>query len=157
MSSSKNRKSISVKGPTYWRFRDLCKQLGKSMSGYLEELLTERLDKEQGVVTQESPPAKLELWECNLGPRVRYVAATSPDEANGFVSKKLGMTSASFKLTRVEGHYDTSLLVPGILPPDEERAVLKSMGGEVIRLPVQDDPGVDVEHEQAPRPSRSPW
>lgn len=157
MAATKKSKSISVKGTTYWRFRDLCKQLGKSMRGYLEELLTERLDQEQGVVTKELPPPSLELWECNLGPKVRYVAATSTDEANGFISRKLGLENGSFKLTKIEEDYDTSLLVPGILPPDEERAVLKSMGGEVIPLPVQGDPGVDVEHEEAPRPSRSSW
>lgn len=156
---SDKSKSISVRGITYRRFRDLCQKKGVSMRSYLEQLLTERLDREGVEPNVEKTAPKLELWECNLGPKTRYIAATSTAEANRFLSRKLGMDEGSFKLVKVERDFDETILVPGVLPPDEEREVLKSMEklAPVIQLPVRDDPGVDVEHEQAPRPSRPTW
>lgn len=38
------RHSISVKGLTYQRLKDYCDQQGRSVSGYLEEIIAEKLD-----------------------------------------------------------------------------------------------------------------
>lgn len=40
----KDRRSISVKGITYQRLKDYCDAQGRSVSGYLEEILAEKLD-----------------------------------------------------------------------------------------------------------------
>lgn len=39
-----NRRSMSVKGITYQRLKNFCDRHGKSMSGYLEEKITEHMD-----------------------------------------------------------------------------------------------------------------
>lgn len=44
MATRKTRRSISVKGITYQRLRDYCDATGASVSGYLEEIIAEKLD-----------------------------------------------------------------------------------------------------------------
>ena len=44
MAKRQTRRSISVKGITYQRLKDYCDAQGKSVSGYLEELIAEKLD-----------------------------------------------------------------------------------------------------------------
>lgn len=41
---SDSRRSISVKGETYQRLKDYCASIGQSVSGYVEDLVTEKLD-----------------------------------------------------------------------------------------------------------------
>lgn len=44
MAKRQTRRSISVKGITYQRLKDFCDNNQLSVSGYLEEIIAERLD-----------------------------------------------------------------------------------------------------------------
>jgi hypothetical protein len=44
MAKRQTRRSISVKGITYQRLKDYCLAQGCSVSGYLEEIIAEKLD-----------------------------------------------------------------------------------------------------------------
>ncbi len=44
MAKRQTRRSISVKGITYQRLTDYCEVRGVSVSGYLEEIIAEKLD-----------------------------------------------------------------------------------------------------------------
>ncbi|NVB38077.1 hypothetical protein G6O69_09560 [Pseudenhygromyxa sp. WMMC2535] len=44
MAKRQTRRSISVKGITYQRLKDYCDANGFSVSGYLEEIIAEKLD-----------------------------------------------------------------------------------------------------------------
>ena len=44
MAKRQTRRSISVKGITYQRLKDFCDAHDKSVSGFLEEIIAERLD-----------------------------------------------------------------------------------------------------------------
>ena len=44
MAKRQTRRSISVKGITYQRLKDYCAEQGCSVSGYLEEIIAEKLD-----------------------------------------------------------------------------------------------------------------
>lgn len=44
MAKRQTRRSISVKGITYQRLKDFCDSQDKSVSGYLEEIIAEKLD-----------------------------------------------------------------------------------------------------------------
>jgi hypothetical protein len=44
MAKRQTRRSISVKGITYQRLKDFCDTNNLSVSGYLEEIIAERLD-----------------------------------------------------------------------------------------------------------------
>ena len=44
MAKRQTRRSISVKGITYQRLKDFCDATGKSVSGYLEDIIAEKLD-----------------------------------------------------------------------------------------------------------------
>ena len=44
MAKRQTRRSISVKGITYQRLKDYCDREGRSVSGFLEEVLAEKLD-----------------------------------------------------------------------------------------------------------------
>jgi hypothetical protein len=44
MAKTPKRRSISLKGLTYQRLKNFCDREGKSISGYCEEILAERLD-----------------------------------------------------------------------------------------------------------------
>ncbi|PRQ03576.1 hypothetical protein ENSA5_14500 [Enhygromyxa salina] len=44
MAKRQTRRSISVKGITYQRLKDYCDASGCSVSGYLEEIIAEKLD-----------------------------------------------------------------------------------------------------------------
>ena len=44
MAKRQTRRSISVKGITYQRLKDYCDAQGCSVSGYLEEIIAEKLD-----------------------------------------------------------------------------------------------------------------
>lgn len=44
MAKRQTRRSISVKGITYQRLKDHCDSIGASVSGYLEDIIAEKLD-----------------------------------------------------------------------------------------------------------------
>ena len=44
MAKRSTRRSISVKGITYQRLKNYCDSQGKSVSGYLEEIIAEKMD-----------------------------------------------------------------------------------------------------------------
>ena len=44
MAKRQTRRSISVKGITYQRLKDYCQAQGRSVSGYLEDIIAENLD-----------------------------------------------------------------------------------------------------------------
>ncbi len=44
MAKRQTRRSISVKGITYQRLKDYCDTEGKSVSGFLEEIIAQKLD-----------------------------------------------------------------------------------------------------------------
>ena len=44
MAKRQTRRSISVKGITYQRLKDYCRAENRSVSGYLEEIIAEKLD-----------------------------------------------------------------------------------------------------------------
>jgi hypothetical protein len=44
MAKKQTRRSISVKGITYQRLKDYCEQEGVSVSGFLEDIIAEKLD-----------------------------------------------------------------------------------------------------------------
>lgn len=71
MAKRQTRRSISVKGITYQRLKNFCEDQGLSVSGYLEEIIAQRLDEADVPV-----PEKLE-------PRPQPVAATQPREGGG--------------------------------------------------------------------------
>jgi len=51
------RRSISVKGLTYQRLKNHCDEQGKSMSGWLEEVIAEKMDElKVPIPTQIDPP-----------------------------------------------------------------------------------------------------
>lgn len=62
MAKRQTRRSISVKGITYQRLKDFCESSGLSVSGYLEDIIAEKLDA-AGVpvptVVKPRPTAKL--------------------------------------------------------------------------------------------------
>ena len=57
MAKQQTRRSVSVKGITYQRLKDYCDATGKSVSGYLEDIVAEKLDAE-GVPM----PTELRPW-----------------------------------------------------------------------------------------------
>lgn len=116
------RKSISVKGITYRRFQVLCRDEGHSMSGHLEELITEKLDSLG--VAKHHRPGPVVLWECSHNGHQRFVAARNEDEAAGFAANVLGCHKQSVVSVKVDSEYDQSKLIPGVLPPDEVRAAI---------------------------------
>lgn len=59
MARKRIRRSLSVKGITYQRLKDYCDAQGKSVSGYVEEVLAEKLDAAHvPVPTEITPPRK---------------------------------------------------------------------------------------------------
>ena len=52
------RRSISVKGITHQRLKEYCDAQGKSVSGYLEEIVAEKLDAAGVPVPTELRPSK---------------------------------------------------------------------------------------------------
>lgn len=67
MAKKQTRRSISIRGITYQRLKNFCEAQEKTMSGFLEELITQRMD-ELGIPmpTSIDPP--------------RERAAKTPDE-----------------------------------------------------------------------------
>jgi hypothetical protein len=56
---ARTRRSISIKGLSYQRLKDHCDAQGKSISGYVEELLEEKLDDANvPIPTEITPPRK---------------------------------------------------------------------------------------------------
>jgi len=53
MAKRQTRRSISVKGITHVRVKDFCDATGRSMSGYLEELLEEKMTEAGVMATPE--------------------------------------------------------------------------------------------------------
>ena len=47
MGKKQTRRSISLKGPFYQRVKDHCEAEGRSVSGYLEEIIAEKLEAEE--------------------------------------------------------------------------------------------------------------
>lgn len=59
MAKKRTRRSISIRGLTYQRLKGYCATQGKSMSGYLEGVLAEKLDAANvPVPTKIDPPRK---------------------------------------------------------------------------------------------------
>ena len=76
-----SRRAISVRGLTYARMKTYCTGLGKTMSGFVEELVGERLDA-AGVPRIEPPPERRS--------RLRHrVAKQSPLIEDGYVPPNL--------------------------------------------------------------------
>lgn len=53
----RTRRSISLKGTTYQRLKNYCETEGRSISGYLELIIAERLDAASVPVPDQPPPA----------------------------------------------------------------------------------------------------
>ena len=47
MAKKQTRRSISLKGLTYKKLKEHCDAQGQSVSGYLEEIIAEKLDAEE--------------------------------------------------------------------------------------------------------------
>jgi hypothetical protein len=56
MAKRQTRRSISVSGATYHRVKAYCESTGQSVSGYVEQLIGERMD-EAGVPVPEVVPS----------------------------------------------------------------------------------------------------
>lgn len=56
MAKRQTRRSISVKGITYQRLKDFCEGQGVSVSGYLEEIIAEKLDAAGAPVPEKVEP-----------------------------------------------------------------------------------------------------
>jgi len=57
--SRQTRRSISVKGITYQRLKDHCDAQGRSMSGWLEEVIAQKMDEMKvPIPTKIDPPQK---------------------------------------------------------------------------------------------------
>lgn len=57
MARKQTRRSISLKGLTYQRLKNHCEAKGRSISGYLEEIVAARLDAEGVPVPDKLEPA----------------------------------------------------------------------------------------------------
>lgn len=61
---ARTRRAISIKGISYQRLKDHCDAQGKSVSGYLEEIIAEKLDAANvPIPTKITPPRKKEKPE----------------------------------------------------------------------------------------------
>ncbi len=58
MSRIQSRKSISLNGVLYWRFKERCAAIGRPMSQVVEEAVIEFLDKEQPLHSRLATIAK---------------------------------------------------------------------------------------------------
>ena len=56
MAKRQTRRSISVKGITYQRLKNFCEDQGLSVSGYLEQIIAERLDEADVPVPEKLEP-----------------------------------------------------------------------------------------------------
>lgn len=78
MAKRQTRRSISIKGTSYQRVKDHCADTGQSISGYLEALITEKMD-EAGVpipdVVTSYPERKAEpetAWDGTGQPSAHF-------------------------------------------------------------------------------------
>lgn len=56
MAKRQTRRSISVKGITYQRLKNFCEAQGLSVSGYLEDIIANRLDEANEPVPERVDP-----------------------------------------------------------------------------------------------------
>jgi len=56
MAKRQTRRSISVKGITYQRLKNFCEEQGLSVSGYLEDIIANRLDAANVPVPEKVEP-----------------------------------------------------------------------------------------------------
>lgn len=56
MAKRQTRRSISVKGITYQRLKNFCESQGLSVSGYLEDIIANRLDEANVPVPEHVEP-----------------------------------------------------------------------------------------------------
>jgi hypothetical protein len=95
MAKRQTRRSISVKGITYQRLKDYCEDNGLSVSGYLEDIIAEKLDAAGApvptVVKREPPPAPSASastsTNTNVGPRESNTNSNKPAEVDEIVSQ----------------------------------------------------------------------
>ena len=59
MARKQSRRSISVKGLTYQRLKNRCERNGESISGYVERLVSERMDAAGEPIPEKVDPPKL--------------------------------------------------------------------------------------------------
>ena len=56
MAKRQTRRSISVKGITYQRLKNFCEDNGVSVSGYLEQIIADKLDAQNVPVPEKVEP-----------------------------------------------------------------------------------------------------
>ena len=56
MAKRQTRRSISVKGITYQRLKNFCEEGGLSVSGYLEQIIADKLDSQNVPVPERVEP-----------------------------------------------------------------------------------------------------
>jgi len=56
MAKRQTRRSISVKGITYQRLKNFCEDQGVSVSGYLEQIIADKLDAQNVPVPEKVEP-----------------------------------------------------------------------------------------------------
>ena len=56
MAKRQTRRSISVKGITYQRLKNFCEESGVSVSGYLEQIIADKLDAQNVPVPEKVEP-----------------------------------------------------------------------------------------------------
>ena len=56
MAKRQTRRSISVKGITYQRLKNFCEDTGLSVSGYLEQIIADKLDAQNVPVPEKVEP-----------------------------------------------------------------------------------------------------
>jgi hypothetical protein len=56
MAKRQTRRSISVKGLTYQRLKNFCEDTGLSVSGYLEQIIADKLDAQNVPVPEKVDP-----------------------------------------------------------------------------------------------------
>ena len=56
MAKRQTRRSISVKGLTYQRLKNFCEDTGLSVSGYLEQIIADKLDSQNVPVPEKVEP-----------------------------------------------------------------------------------------------------
>lgn len=108
----KSRKSVSVKGLTYFRLRKWCRERNRAVASTVEGWIMERL--------RQAKPKTVEMFQVTYGDQTIYVLARNLDQAMKQASRNLGELPSSLSIVSIPFQRDrVSFAHLGILTPAE--------------------------------------